>query len=278
MIIGPISSVTILTHDLESAILMYSLAFDWKIKKSKDLLAATDAVRWNAEKLIGSPTIIVGGDNGGIRFIESTQYETPLPLRTFGWTALEICVDDVFEYTERAISAGFTLLNEPVPLGGSEKALPLIASQLAGKNGEVVYITQILSEVPNFELPNVEKESGSIFICVLGASDLETSRGALESNFKLRRASDREVAIKVINKVYGKSLSVTHRLSSLQLNGRNAIEIDQLPSEAVDREVKVNFLPPGISIVSVLAKVSESMIFKLPDSALLEILPFPYVE
>lgn len=275
MRIGPISLVTILTHDLESARSMYSLAFDWQVTKSKSPLGSAEAVRWGAKKLIGSPTSIVAGINGGVQFIESSQYETPLPLRTFGWTALEICVDDVFEYTERAISAGFALLNEPTPLSGSEKLLPLIASQLAGKSGEVVYITQILSEVPNFELPDVEKESGSIFICVLGASDLETSRRALESNFELRRASDREVAIKVINKVYGKSLSVTHRLSSLQLNGRNAIEIDQLPSEAVNREVKVDLLPPGISIVSVLAEVSEPMAFKLPDSALLEILPYP---
>jgi catechol 2,3-dioxygenase-like lactoylglutathione lyase family enzyme len=274
MRIGPISHVTILTHDLESALSMYSLAFDWRVNKSTNPLVNAEAFRWGAERLIGSPTSMVAGINGGVRFIESSEYECPLPLRTFGWTALEICVDDVFAYTERAVAAGFNLLNAPVPLIGSGKPLPLIASQLAGKNGEVVYITQILSEVPNFELPDVETESGSVFICVLGASDLETSRSILESNFRLRRASDREVAITVINKVYGKPFDATHRLSSLQLNGRNAIEIDQLPSESVNREVKVDLLPPGISIVSVFGEISDPMIFKLPDSALLEILPF----
>ncbi len=274
MRIGPISQVTILTPDLDSALLMYSRAFKWQSTNGENSLGKGEAVRWGTERLIGSPTSLVSGINGGVRFIECGEYATPLPLRTFGWTALEICVNDVFEYTEQAISAGFTLLNEPVPLKGVGKPLPLIASQLAGKNGEVVYITQILGEVPNFELPDIDTESGSIFICVLGASNLEISRSALESHFDLYRASDREVAITVINKIYGKSLTTTHRLSSLQLNGRNAIEIDQLPPEAANREVKIGFLPPGISIVSVLAEVSEPMIFKLPDSALLEILPF----
>jgi hypothetical protein len=152
--------------------------------------------------------------------------------------------------------------------------LPLIAAQLSGINGEVVYITQILSEVPNFELPDVSKESGSIFICVLGASDLEKSREILESNFEVRRASDREVGIKVINRVYKKPLDTLHRLSSVQLAGRNAIEIDQLPVEGEQRELIAGYLSPGISIVTVRGSVAETKMIQLPDNALLEILPY----
>jgi hypothetical protein len=202
------------------------------------------------------------------------MYQNPLPLRTFGWSALEICVDDVHKYVAQAVAAGFVVLNEAVPLSGSAKPLPLIAAQLAGINGEVVYITQILSEVPNFELPDVSKESGSIFICVLGASDLEKSREVLESNFEVRRASDREVGIKVINRIYEKPLESLHRLSSLQLAGRNAIEIDQLPVEGALRKVAPGYLPPGISIVTVRGSVAEIKMIQLPDNALLEILPY----
>ena len=178
------------------------------------------------------------------------------------------------KYVAQAVAAGFEVLNEAVPLSGTSKPLPLIAAQLAGINGEVVYITQILSEVPNFELPDVSKESGSIFICVLGASDLEKSREVLESQFEVRRASDREVAIRVINRVYEKPLDTLHRLSSLQLAGRNAIEIDQLPIEGMQREVEPNDLPAGISVVTVRGSVTEPKIIKLPDNALLEILPY----
>lgn len=273
MKIGPIDTVTILTHDLSKSVAMYISAFGWQEKGSEYLLRTEAASRWQAANLIGAKVLEVSGINGGARFIESTSYQNPLPLRTFGWSALEICVDDVHKYVAQAVEAGFEVLNEAVPLSGTAKPLPLIAAQLAGINGEVVYITQILSEVPNFELPDVSKESGSIFICVLGASDLEKSREVLESQFEVRRASDREVAIRVINRVYEKPLDTLHRLSSLQLAGRNAIEIDQLPNEGAQREKLAGNLPPGLSIVTVRGEVSEPTILKLPDNALLEILP-----
>ena len=274
MKIGPIDTVTILTHDLSKSAAMYISAFGWQAKGAKYLLRAEEAGRWQATDLNGASVLEVCGINGGVRFIKSSTYQNPLPLRTFGWSALEICVDDVHKYVAQAVKAGFEVLNEAVPLSGTAKPLPLIAAQLAGINGEVVYITQILSEVPNFELPDVSKESGSIFICVLGASDLEKSRDVLESNFEVRRASDREVAIRVINRVYEKPLETLHRLSSLQLAGRNAIEIDQLPVEGKQREVAPNNLAPGISVVTVRGSVAEPKIIKLPDNALLEILPY----
>jgi hypothetical protein len=263
-----------LTHDLAASAQMYISAFGWQIKESENELRVEEANRWQAKNLAGARVLEVYGINGGVRFIESDRYQNPLPLRTFGWSALEICVDDVHKYVAQAVAAGFVVMNEAVPLSGSAKPLPLIAAQLAGINGEVVYITQILSEVPNFELPDVSKESGSIFICVLGASDLEKSREVLESNFEVRRASDREVGIKVINRVYGKPLDTLHRLSSVQLAGRNAIEIDQLPVEGEQREFVAGYLPPGISIVTVRGSVAETKMIQLPDNALLEILPY----
>ena len=273
MSIGPISMVTILSPNLDQSVTMYQKAFDWHIAPDNPRITPSQAQRWGATKMAGATTASVAGINGGVRFIQSQDYLTPEPLKTFGWSALEVCVDDVFYYTDRAVKAGFTLLNEPVALSGSDKPLPIIAAQLAGINGEVLYITQILDEMPNFELPDVKKESGSIFICVLGASDLEASRKVLEEGFDLRRASDRHVAIKVLNKVYDKPLTDTHRLSSLQLNGRNAIEIDQMPAEADAREVKDGLLPPGISIVSVVGQSNQEIFLKLPDGAGLEILP-----
>ena len=273
MNIGPIETVTILTQDLDKSAAMYISAFEWQQRDGQAQVSQEQAKLWGTENIAGSKMLEVAGINGGVRFIERPDLQSTEPLRTFGWTALEICVNDVNRYVDRAVAAGFRVLNEAVPLAGSDKPLPLIAAQLAGINGEVVYITQILSEVPNFELPDVSKESGSIFICVLGASNLEKSRETLEANFEVRRASDREVAIKVINRVYEKDLATLHRISSLQLSGRNAIEIDQMPIEAKPRDEVIGNLPAGISMVSVIADVSEARVIQLPDSARLELVP-----
>jgi hypothetical protein len=60
----------------------------------------------------------------------------------------------------------------------------------------------------------------------------------------------------------------------LQLAGRNAIEIDQLPNEGAQREKLASNLPPGISVVTVRGEVSEVTIITLPDNALLEVMPY----
>lgn len=272
MSIGPIAQVTMLTADIEGAANCYLNAFDWRIE-THSKITKLQAESWGAPLLAGAAAIQVVGRNGSVQFIECDLYHKPEPLKTFGWTALEICVDNVHSYTQRALDAGFEMLNEPVPLAGSAKPLPLIAAQLAGPAGECIYITQILGEVPNFDLPDVSTESGSIFICVLGASDLAASRAKLEQPFQLRRASDREVAVKVLNRVYQKPLTELHRISSLQLNGQNAIEIDQLPNTATARPKQAGYLPPGISIVTVIGDLAEPTVVQLPDDALLEIIP-----
>ena len=273
MKIGPIEMVTMITKNLDASIAMYCRTFDWKVTRSHYQIESSKAMAWGAGSLIGANAVEIAGCNGTLRLIEVPDLQEVLPLETYGWSSLEICVDDVFRYTDRAISAGFKILNEPVQLTGQDKPLPLIAAQLAGINGEILYVTQILDKVPNFELPDVAKESGSIFICVLGASNLEASRAAFENRFEVSRASDREVAIKIINKIFNKPITELHRLSSLQLAGRNAIEIDQLPTTAKSRLFRVATLPAGISIVTVKGDVVEPLIVELPDSALLEVVP-----
>ncbi|KGA19155.1 hypothetical protein GM51_7185, partial [freshwater metagenome] len=67
-----------------------------------------------------------------------------------------------------------------------------------------------------------------------------------------------------------------HRLSSLQLNGRNAIEIDQLPILASTREKHAGQLVPGIAMVSVISNNEIAEVLELPDGALLELLPADY--
>ncbi len=108
MKIGPIETVTILTHDLAASADMYISAFGWQIKETEYKLRNEEANRWQATNLIGARVLEVSGVNGGVRFIESSGlYQSPQSLRTFGWSSLEICVDDVHKYVAQAVAAGF---------------------------------------------------------------------------------------------------------------------------------------------------------------------------
>ena len=66
MKIGPIDTVTILTHDLSKSAAMYISAFGWQVKDSEEQLSADDANRWQAVSLTGAKVLEVCGINGGI--------------------------------------------------------------------------------------------------------------------------------------------------------------------------------------------------------------------
>jgi hypothetical protein len=138
-----------------------------------------------------------------------------------------------------------------------------------------VYLTQILGDVPGFDLPPAQQDVDGVFIAVLGVPDLVATRSVLEHRFAVRRASDRRSPIGVVNSVFGLSAETTHRLSTLQLSGRACIEIDELPSAAVLRPRSSGSLPGGVAGVTVAAEALQEQVLELPGGALLELVVRP---
>lgn len=273
--IGPIVESTVVVADLAEALERYLSGFGWVVRTEKSRFAAARAERWGVPALSETRTVVIGPPEpaavaGAVRLVEVPKVIAPAPLRSFGWTALELCVRDVLAATDRAAAAGWTVLRPPARLGAGK--LPLSAAQLAAPSGEAVYLTQILAPVPGFELPSAAREVDGVFIAVLGASDLETTRMILERRFAVRRASDRRGPIGVLNDVYGLPPETTHRLSTLQLAGRSCVEIDQLPSMAT-RRGSSGAIHGGVVTVTVGSAGGSGEVLTLPDGAILELLP-----
>lgn len=274
--IGPIVRATVVTPDLAHTTSLYQQALGWQQYTELDRLDESTAHRWGAPALAGARMTLVGPGHGPtVAFVEppagveSARYE---PLRSYGWAALEVLVADAAAAVDAAEQAGFTVLARPRRLG-SGGALPLVAGQVAGPAGEGLYLTQILGDVPGFSLPDPVRSVGELFICVLGAADLEASRAVLESGYLVRRASDRRSPIGVLNRVLGLPDTTVHRLSSLQLAGRTVIEIDQYGEGARHRAAPPGALPYGLAVVTVRADVTTPQTVALPDGALLDLVP-----
>jgi catechol 2,3-dioxygenase-like lactoylglutathione lyase family enzyme len=226
---GPIVEALIVTPDLDRSIQLYREGLGWVLRGS--IISGPVVTPLGP---VGIRSVRLGPRVGaaspaGVQLVEDPDCTPIEPLHTHGWGAIEVGVRDVFHATATAAAAGWRVLFEPVTLGAGK--LPLIASQLAGPGGEGLYLTQILGDVPGFELPNVVHDVDGIFIVTLGASNLEKSRAVIESQFLARRVSDRELPIGVVNRQHGLPLDTLHRLSSVQLSGRTCIEVDQLPSQ-----------------------------------------------
>ena len=252
--LGPIRSVTVVTQDVARSADAYGEHLGYRIEgggRIDDELARA----WQAPRSAGAPWITLGpasGIGGSVRLVQGAVPPTYRPARSFGWAAMEICVPDVGALAQRLDGTCFRTLIPPAPLAGLA-APALRAMQSVGPSGELIYFTEILGPLPPFELPRCSGAVDGVFIAVVAASDLEATRHWFERRFDVQRASDRQVAVQVINTSFGLPLDTVHRISSLQLRGSTAIEHDQYPALATERPVEEGHLPPGVASVAIRA-------------------------
>lgn len=274
---GPILGATAIVADLDTAAEALGRALGWS-RSGPSLLPAETAHRWGAPALAGAASAVLhppSGSGGWLRLVHQAGPRTPppQPLRHSGWAALELLVRDVDEAMTASEETGFRVLGRPRRLGDGGK-LPLTAGQVVGPDGIVLYLTQVLGDTPNFELPAPSGAIDGIFIAVLSALDLEESRAVLESALSVRRASDRRSPIAVVNSTLGLPPDTLHRLSTLQLSGSHLIEVDQNANPAAARrERPADSLPRGVAVLSLAASVPEPTLLEPAPGALVELLP-----
>jgi hypothetical protein len=269
---GPIRRAVISTRDVDKAAAAYVDYLEF-VEVERGIVKAGDAILEVASAILGRRWISLQARNrelGGILFIE-TKSEAPATFQTLGWAAIEIVVENVDDLVERCRNSPFEILIEPTLVGSGAS---LRAAQLRGPSGEGIYFTEILKELGSFELPQESQGVAGIFIAVLAASDLEESRGILESYLVARRVTDHSLPVKILNKSFDLPLDNLHRISSIQLLGECVIETDQYPEAAFDRECLTHDLPTGVAIVTLHGpELSRSEFIRLPGDAILEISP-----
>lgn len=249
--LGPIKLVTVVTPDLASSVRGYRDCLGYQVQ-DEGSVTPEFASAWHAPRSAGAAYVVVGpasGIGGSVRLVEGPVPAGYRPARTFGWAALEICVPDVEALARRLERSAFRTLIPPASLAGLTRPA-LRAMQSAGPSGELVYFTEILGDLPPFDLPQCSGDIDGVFIAVIAASRLETTRGWFEGRFAVERASDRHVAVQVINQAFELPRDTPHRISSLKLLGRTAIEHDQYPEQATVRPTVPGHLPPGVASVS----------------------------
>jgi len=264
-----------LVDDIEGALRLYEAGVGLRSEVSgtppEALVRALPVLAGRRSVRLGSP----GDDRpGALRVIELPGTRAPRTLATIGWAAAELIVEDADAATERARSAGLTVLAEPAPVGSGGG---LRAAQIRGPAGEALYLTQVTSAPPGFDLPVPVAPVGRIFIAVLASRDLPDSRSAIE-RLGGRRVTDHPLPVRALNASLGLPTGTRHRVSSVQLDGQSAIEVDQYPAAATTREVGGSVLTGGIVCVSIRAAwirgVDSRVLTELPgaDGALLELI------
>ncbi len=240
-------AATISVSDLERAVGDYAKYFDYS--KIDDGVIDDDlAGSWDAPASAGRPYAIMQPASGAdifLRFIEQPAHPDYLPLRSYGWNCIEICVEDVLAANARMENSPFEVIGPPREIEGLPAIYPM---QVKGPDGEIVYLTQIRDDLPDYDLPRATAPIDRLFIFVMGCSDLDASLAWMEKHVGVQNGRDMEIVYTMIAKAYGTPEEELHRIATMIHERDVFLELDQYPEAAVTRKRHEGMLPPGFAV------------------------------
>ena len=244
-------AATLTTPDVAAAARRYAQWLDYLVVETGKV-SADLAANWGAPASAGRAFAVLQPASGAevyIRFVEGDVSPDYQPLRTFGWAAIEICVQDTLAVNARMEASPFQIIGPPKELDGLPAIFPM---QVRGPDSEIVYLTQIRSDLPDYDLPRAASLIDKLFILVLACSDMETSARWFRETLGIQHGREMEIIYSMINNAFDLPADTRHRLAT-GIHERDCfLEFDQYPDSATARPGDPDALPPGIAMTTLL--------------------------
>lgn len=241
---------TLVVEDVESASERYVRWLDYSVVERgtvpQDLAAA-----WQAPASAGRPYALLQPASGSpvfLRLVEGDDVPAYQPIRTYGWAATEICVQDVEVVNERMLQSEFEVIGPPKPLDGFPTVKPM---QVRGPDREVVYLTEIKTDNPSSGLPTPRSLVDRPFILVLACSDLDASMRWVRDVLGFDMIDPVSIHYSMISLSFALPEGQKIALTTVKYDGETFLELDQYPEGAIARPQHVGALPPGIALCTI---------------------------
>lgn len=240
-------AATVTVSDLDRTVGLYTEYFDYAVVEQGNIEAPL-AASWHTPGTTGCRYVVMQPSSGAevyVRFIEQPAVDGFKALRSYGWNAIEICVQDVMAVNARMLNSPFEIIGPPNKIPGLDAIHPM---QVRGPDEEIVYLTQINDDLPEYNLPRAGSLIDKLFILVIGCSDMDRSAAWMQSACGLGFGREMEIPYTMIAKAYGTPLDELHRICTLIHDKDVFLELDQYPDEAVTRPRHDDMLVPGCAI------------------------------
>lgn len=241
-------AATLSVADLNRSIELYGEWLDYSVEEQGQL-GAEQAAGWGAPKAARRNYAVLRPASGHdifIRLVENRIHPDYTALRTFGWAAIEICVQDVLEVNERMERSPFEIIGPPREIEGLDAIYPM---QVKGPDQEIVYFTQIRDDLPAFDLPRAETPIDRLFILVMACSDMKASLAWMSEHIKIDIGRDEmEIVYTMLANAFGLPLDEPHIISTMVHDKDVFLELDQMPPQATSRPGYDGELPQGVAI------------------------------
>ncbi|WP_405243878.1 VOC family protein [Lentisalinibacter salinarum] len=247
--IGPIRCVTVTVPDLAHAVETYRDYLGYE-RFHDERLTAGQADYMGAPALAGADCALLRPAAGGdfcFRFITQPLPPRYRPLTTWGWNAAELIVEDVDRLAAQLEDSPFRIVGPPEDLSFSDA---IRAMQIIGPAEEVLYLTMIKEQLPEFDLPTPACPVDRTFIVILGGPDMGAMQAFYHGSFGVPEAPVMEARISVLSRALDLPADTMHPIAAMPLAGQSLIEVDDYRAATTPRDCPPGGLPPGIAMVS----------------------------
>jgi len=238
-------AATLVTPNVAQAAQRYAQWLDYAVVE-QGKVPADLAASWGTPASAGRPYAVLQPASGAdvfLRFVEGDPVPAYRPLRTYGWAAIEICCQDVMAVNARMQEAPFEIIGPPKRIDGLPTIHPM---QVKGPDGEIVYLTEIVS--PGNGLPHPGSLIDKLFILVLASDDMEASGRWFGQTLGLDVGAPMTIVYNMINDAFELPKDNRHALATATYRKDVFLEFDQYPEAATMRPGHAGALPPGIAI------------------------------
>lgn len=245
-ILGGLSTVP----DLDRAISGYRDVLELGLVE-RGQLDAELAASWGASGNTGSPYAVLrpaSGEPCWFRLVEQPDHPDFRPNRSYGWAAFETTVKDVWRWPDALPPDLFTIVGQPKLLENIKPAF--IPMQTLGTGREMVYLNQVLSDLPDTDLPRARASVDRIFIVVLATPNREASVAWYRDRLGLDRGADYTIPYSMINNAFGLPPETRTTITMVSKGKMPIIEVDDYPAETIARPRHPGMLPPGNALVT----------------------------
>lgn len=235
--------------DLDNAIARYESWMDYRTVERGEVPSDL-AAAWDAPASAHRSYAVLQPASGAevfLRFVEGDPVPDYLPIRTYGWAAIELCVTDVEAVNAKMLESPFEVIGPPKPLDGFATVKPM---QVRGADLETVYLTQILQPGPDTGLPQPQSLVDRPFIMVLACPDLRKTAQWVKDVFDLPMIDPVAIRYSMIEKAFGLPETTKIELTTARGGGQVFLELDQYPDAASERPRHPGALPPGVAITT----------------------------
>ncbi len=246
---GPLRAATLTVGDIDRAIDRYTRWFDYAVHET-GVIGAQLAEAWAAPAAAGSRQAVLRPASGvpvDLRLIERPPWPNFSAMTDPGWTALEICVEDVHAVHARMQDSPFVVVGPPNAIASLPTIHPM---QVTGPDGEFVFLTQILAGGQDAGLPAAHAPIDAVFICVLGCQDVSACAQWFADTLDLAVSPPLEIPYRTLSRALGLAPDTLHTICTASRDRRLFLELDQYPAGSMPRVALPGDLVPGVALVT----------------------------